>query len=256
MSIGHGLNWQNWGDERYADVMYRRAVGELPEMESSKALSRRVADYWAAGDNVLDVGCGAGHYLRSLRRQLGNEFDYTGADITTAYLSLAQKAFAADPRAHFDNADIFNLHYRDHTFDIVCCSNLVQNFPSIVRPLSELVRVARKAVIVRLLCGNHTFLIRDVHPHEPELDASGEPFSFNYYNIYSRAYVKHILSHMTNIESHTIEIDKDYDTANLDNSALAGAAGALPTTTIGGFQANGYIILPWAFLTILKTKVP
>ena len=35
-------NWQNWGDAEYADLMYLRVIGDLPEMESSKALARRV----------------------------------------------------------------------------------------------------------------------------------------------------------------------------------------------------------------------
>jgi ubiquinone/menaquinone biosynthesis C-methylase UbiE len=245
-------NWQNWGDQRYAHAMYRRAIGDLPEMESSKAIARRVAVFWQRGSNVLDVGCGAGHYLRSLRREIGHVFDYTGVDITADHLALAKMAFDADKRAHFEYGDIFDLHYRDSEFDIVICTNLLQNLPSIVQPLSELARVARRLLIVRLLCGNRTFLIRDVHQHDPELDPCGEPYSFNHYNIYSRTYLDEILSRMADIRSHTIEPDRDYAIENVDNAVLASNAGAGHTTLIGGYQANGYILLPWAFVTILK----
>jgi hypothetical protein len=51
-------NWQNWGDKRYADILYRRARCELPEMESSKAVARRIKAIWTSRDTILDVGCG------------------------------------------------------------------------------------------------------------------------------------------------------------------------------------------------------
>ena len=63
-------------------------------------------------------GCGAGHYLRSLRRALGDKFDYTGIDITPHHLSLAKRAFSKDVRAHFEHADLFDLKYPDKRFDI------------------------------------------------------------------------------------------------------------------------------------------
>ncbi len=247
--------WENWGDQRYADAMYRRAIGALPEMESSKALARRVAAFWTTGNTILDVGCGAGHYLRSLRREIGNEFDYTGVDKTLPHLALAQRAFAADVRAHFEQADLFHLKYQNKSFDITICSNLMQNLPSIVAPLMELTRVSSKVVIVRFLCGHRTFLICDVHPHNPELDASGEPYSFNYYNIYSRGYVESVISQIPAIHSYSIEIDMDYAAENIDFSVFHGQnEGAQPTTIVGGHQTNGYILLPWAFLTIVKSQ--
>src|ERR1700722_16841225 len=129
-------NWQNWGDEHYADVLYRRAVGALPKMDCSKAAARQIKNLWKAGDNILDVGCGAGHYLVSLRREIGPEFDYIGVDITGGHLAVARKAFSADGRASFAEADIFALPYADSSFDIVTCNNLLQNFPAIGRPLS------------------------------------------------------------------------------------------------------------------------
>jgi ubiquinone/menaquinone biosynthesis C-methylase UbiE len=256
MQTDRKQNWANWGDQKYAEVMYRRAIGDLPEMESSKAVARRVIPFWTIGNTILDVGCGVGHYLRSLRRELGSGFDYTGVDIAPHHLALAKKAFARDTRACFEEADLFSLRYQDDSFDIAICTNLMQNLPSIVRPLAELVRVCRKVAIVRLLCGDRTFLIRDVHPHDPDLDLTGEPFSFNYYNIYSRAYIDSVLSKFFNIQSHSIEVDRDYSANNIDNSLLQDSAGAQHTTTIGGYQSNGYILLPWVFLTILKSQTP
>jgi ubiquinone/menaquinone biosynthesis C-methylase UbiE len=252
MSRSMDESWEHWGDDQYANLMYRRAIGDLPEMECSKAAARRVASCWVDGDTILDVGCGAGHYLYSLRRVIGNEFPYTGADVTERHLTLARMAFGNDARAHFEHGDIFNLPYEAGSFDIVICNNLMQNLPNIVKPIAELVRVARKAIIVRMLCEERTFLVREVHPHRPELDPSGEPHAFNYYNIYSRSYLEDILSQLPDIRSYSLELDREFDAGNIDGSLGKDSTGARPTTTIGGYQVNGCILLPWHFLTVVK----
>jgi ubiquinone/menaquinone biosynthesis C-methylase UbiE len=102
-------NWQNWGDKRYADILYRRTRGELPEIESSKAVARRIKAIWASGDTIRDVGCGAGHYLVSLRRELGARLDYCGVDHLRHHIELARKAFENAPYARFELADLYKL---------------------------------------------------------------------------------------------------------------------------------------------------
>ena len=58
--------WKVWDrDENYGDVLYKRAVGDLPEMESSKNKALLMKKYVSDNTSLLDVGCGAGHYLRS-----------------------------------------------------------------------------------------------------------------------------------------------------------------------------------------------
>src|SRR2546425_11723761 len=57
--------WRVW-DQRpeYGDLLRRRATGELPEMESAVAAADQVAKLLRSGGHILDVGAGAGHYLR------------------------------------------------------------------------------------------------------------------------------------------------------------------------------------------------
>ena len=141
-------NWQNWGDKHCADILYRRARDELPEMESSKAVARRIKAIWASGDTILDVGCGAGHYLVSLRRELGARLDYCGVDHLRHHIELARKAFENDPHVRFELADLYKLPYANSSFDIVTCNNLLQNLPALREPLCELMRVARRALVM------------------------------------------------------------------------------------------------------------
>ena len=65
--------WDRWPE--YGEVLYRRATGTEDEMESSKALARMLTPFYAPGMKVLDTGCGAGHYLASLRKRLDADSD-------------------------------------------------------------------------------------------------------------------------------------------------------------------------------------
>ena len=57
--------------------------------------------------SLLDVGCGAGHYLRSYKRAVSTPFSYVGVDYYTIFLDKARQAWGrrADrrisPRQHF-----------------------------------------------------------------------------------------------------------------------------------------------------------
>ena len=53
---------------------------------------------------LLDVGCGAGHYLKSIKERLNKTVDYIGLDATKYYIDLAKKAF---PVNEFIVGDIF-----------------------------------------------------------------------------------------------------------------------------------------------------
>src|SRR5438034_10610616 len=86
--------WKNWDEEKhYGDLFYKRATGQSPEMESSKAAARLVKEFYKTGDTLLDAGCGAGHYLRSLRGIVDEDIKYSGIDPTAYYIEMAEKAW-------------------------------------------------------------------------------------------------------------------------------------------------------------------
>jgi ubiquinone/menaquinone biosynthesis C-methylase UbiE len=243
--------WAIWdAHPDYGQTLYRRAVGDLPEMESSKALARRIKTAWRSGETILDVGCGAGHYLVSLRREMGPSLNYTGADATPKYIELAREAFAKDANASFEDADIFNLPFADESFDIVVCNNVLLHLPSIARPLQELVRVGRRLLIVRMLCGDRTFIVQDVWNETPELNDDGIPTKFNYFNIYSQNSVRQYLSKDPRVGDVSIQEDRDFKLENIRQSGAENDNRANSTTMLGSQQVNGYIIQPWAFVTV------
>lgn len=244
--------WRVWDENKsYGELLYKRAIGDLPEMESSKRIAKEVKKIATKGMTVLDVGCGAGHYLRSLRREMGDSFSYLGTDATQHYIDLASQAFAKDKQATFKRSDIFALDFEDSSFDVVMCNNLLLHLPSIATPLRELARVAKKHLIVRTLCGNRSFRILDVRPQPDgrEFTADGEPAAFYYYNIYSKTYVSFLLSSDPKIKSFDIADDIEFDKARIEESAKEHAE-SNATRIVGDYQVNGYILQPWAILSV------
>ena len=247
--------WRVWERDEigreYGELLYRRATGELREMESSKAAARRMRALTRPDDTILDVGCAAGHYLRSLKNQIEWEFIYTGLDATQAYIDLARKAFAHDETSTFRTGDIFDMPFADESFDVVMCNNVLLHLPSIEKPVVELCRVARRAVLLRTLVGRRSFRIMEVRATGDEFEEDGDPKSFNYLNIYSRDYVDHVLSKIAGVRWQIFE-DKDFDEAPIqarreDNPNLTNV-----TTVLDGMQVNEYVMLPWCFVEIRK----
>ncbi|MBI4049934.1 MAG: class I SAM-dependent methyltransferase [Candidatus Doudnabacteria bacterium] len=238
-------NWKVWNkNEEYGQLLYRRAIGEEAEMESAKALCEILKPFYKSGMTVLDVGCGAGHYLRSLRMRLDPKVNYTGVDATEKYVALARQAF---PEARFIVGDIFALPFRDREFDIVMCNNVLYHLPPPPgKPLSELTRVAKKHAVIRTVFGERNYIIREL-PYEGEIiHADGEIPSFNFFNMYTEDYYRKVLSQAApdwKIEIIPDTFWKDFDVRQeIDN----------PTAThiVDGKQVSGNLILDFRFIVL------
>lgn len=246
-----GRVWGQDENEEYAQVFYKRAIGELPEMESSKAAAKILAGWTRDGTTILDAGCGAGHYLRSFKNGIPTRFNYTGVDLTPLYIDLAKKAFPEQLDVHFEIADVFDLPFADQQFDMVHSSNVFLHLPSIRRPLQELCRVARKHVLIRTLVGTRSFRIQDVYNNGGgEFDSEDKPYHFHYFNIYSQAYVESLLRKIPGVEGWNITPDTDFDPARITAAVSEQPDAEDITKMLGGWQVNTYILQPWAFIKV------
>ncbi|MDP4182527.1 MAG: class I SAM-dependent methyltransferase [Bacillota bacterium] len=244
-------NWSVWDREKaYGEIFYKRASGILPEMESSKRMALEVKNVIKPDDKILDVGCGAGHYLRSLKREIKEDFRYVGIDKTSYYIELAKRAYGMDCRAQFAVSDVFSIDFEENTFDIVMCNNLLLHLPSIEKPLSEIIRVAKRKVLIRFLCGERSFRIKDINPESEAYDENGEPFEFSYLNIYSASYIESLIRSQKKALRWEIEPDIAFDRQGILNSVDEHKKAYNSTKIIGDFQVNGYVLLPWTILKI------
>ena len=252
--------WRNRAD--YADTLFKRATGQLPEMECSKAVANILTSHVRTGDKILDVGCGAGHYLRSLRKTLKVPFSYTGADRTEQFLEAARKAWFDTPDTAFRHADIYNLPFADNEFDVVISNDLLYHLPSVVKPLSELIRVAKRFIMVRTLIGERSFRVQEVYsskfwPGAEDVDPGDEftddgvPRSFVHLNIYSKDYFTAVIRRR--LPEAPIEYVKDnFFDPNAIERSVSEWQNPNPTRILGGNQVIGYIIVPYHFVKIHK----
>jgi len=251
-------NWKLWEKNLgYGQMLYQRATGKLKEMESARALSEILSLFYKPKMKVLDVGCGAGHYLRSLRLRLDKNIDYTGVDSTKYYIKLAKKAFGKNQKFFF--GDILNLKFKDNAFDVVICNNVILHLPPPpTKAISELIRVAKKYVVIRTIFGEINYIIKEVrNPNDimknPQkgkkilIAQNGEPLLYNFFNMYTEQYFKDIITEINkNIE---IKIIKDNEFTQFDNRKLGGKSA---TRIMDGRQVSGNFLLDWRFIILKK----
>lgn len=246
--------WNNWDQEKYyGEVLYNRATGRSEEMNSSKAIARLIKTFYKPGMKILDVGCGAGHYLVSLRNTVDPLINYTGIDPTAYYLELAKKAFGET--ATFREGSIFDIPFPEDSFDIVICNHVILHMPpdSVRKAFSELLRVSKQKTITRTVFGERNYIIRevlnenDIRPDDPQpltytdFDLSHQ--NFRYFNMYTEDFLRQMILTDNNV---AIEIKDDRDFGSFDNFKDVKIKTA--TKTVGDMQVSGNLILDYKFI--------
>jgi SAM-dependent methyltransferase len=241
---GAEANWNYWkGAKYYQEELRRRALGELPEMESAKCVAEYVAAVFQPGDNLLDAGCGAGHYLLSLRKALRGDFAYTGIDLTAQHIADARAVFAGWPKVSFEVGDVRRLPFPDRAFALTVCANTLPHIPQAAAALRELARVTRRYLFVRTLIGNEILITKKAYSNQ--LDDQGEPVEFGYVNIYTAEFI---------VQASGVPAGKaaflpdKYDAAALGRHYerhRQAAGDHRATRVVDGLQFKGYLLLPW-----------
>ena len=132
--------WRVWERDHSVELRtYQRVRGELPEMECTKQLVDLVKDIYIPGDTILDVGCAAGHYYRSLAT-IDPNLKYKGVDATKKYINFANDFYQNNDLVQFYVGDIFDLNTKLLSSDIVFCCNVILHLPDFRIPLSNLLK--------------------------------------------------------------------------------------------------------------------
>ncbi|MDM8553187.1 class I SAM-dependent methyltransferase [Desulfococcaceae bacterium HSG7] len=250
-------NWRLWEKRKeYGDMLYKRAIGDLDEMESSKAICHVLSDYYKTGMKLLDAGCGPAHYLRSLRKRLDKNIYYTGVDATEYYISLAKKAFPDSSRFHV--GEIFNLPFNDSEYDIVINNNVLLHLPPPpTKAIEELIRVSKKYIIIRTTFGESNYIIKQIwsenegaasqHYAKDLISSDYDLKAFHYYNMYTEKYLTDIIRNISP-EIH-IEMVKDDMWTAFDNTSDTDVPA---TKSVNEKQIAGNLLLDWKFIILTK----
>ncbi|MBS3822070.1 MAG: class I SAM-dependent methyltransferase, partial [Phycisphaerae bacterium] len=99
---------------------------------------RRLLRPASAGQTLLDIGCGTGHWS-SFFAEMGCQV--TGVDIAPEMIEVAR---AKVPECSFQVADAHDLPFDDGTFDAVAAMATLEFLPDPAAAIGEMVRCARK----------------------------------------------------------------------------------------------------------------
>ncbi len=109
---------------------------------------RRTAAYLPATfDSLLDVGCGEGYWLGFLARKFGTRVDLRGYEYADNRAEATRQRF---PHLDVRVGSVFDIPEDDNAFDVVTCLEVLEHLPDWRAGVSELLRVARKEVLLTI----------------------------------------------------------------------------------------------------------
>ncbi|MDR1312959.1 MAG: class I SAM-dependent methyltransferase [Deltaproteobacteria bacterium] len=130
-------------------LLKRRALDQEPEMDCAAQAAEILGSLGLApGSRLLDLGCGAGHFLHSLRRR-GIELDYAGLDSSPAAVNAGKDAFAGlslDP-GMLRLASMDDL--KGVRADAALFMNVLSFCPDYRRPVDRAAGCGAKAILIR-----------------------------------------------------------------------------------------------------------
>jgi ubiquinone/menaquinone biosynthesis C-methylase UbiE len=145
---GRAEDFNTWShSEHMVDLYRRRAIAEAPEMTCSAQAAEILAAESTDGDSVLDVGCGSGWFIHSLRSR-SLHLRYVGLDKTREFIEIGRAelpVFGVDPDALVHG----EVEYVQGQADHVVCLNVLTNIDNWHRALDRMSTVARKTIILR-----------------------------------------------------------------------------------------------------------
>ena len=244
-----------------AKVYYDRATGKSPEMEVSKALAKIIKKIIKKDEKILDVGCACGHYYRSLKNKIKKNFFYTGLDPYKIFLDKAKLAWKGNKNVSFKKGNIFKIPFSKNEFDISVCNNVLLHLPRIEKPISELLRVTKKTLILRTVVYDYSYKVQLVYNSKwwpgtkvkpvDEFDRTGNPRSFSYFNIHSFDYLESVIK--KNCKNAKITFIKDnFFSKKKIKLSIKSERRPLATRIIGNEQFSGCLMQPHYFVIIEK----
>jgi 2-polyprenyl-3-methyl-5-hydroxy-6-metoxy-1,4-benzoquinol methylase len=95
-------------------------------------------------ESILDAGCGEGFTMDKLIKS-GIKAKLEGIEYSKESISFARKLF---PNLIIKQASIYDLPYKDNSFDLVVCTEVLEHLREPEKAVKEMLRVSRKYLII------------------------------------------------------------------------------------------------------------
>ncbi|MGK5082377.1 methyltransferase domain-containing protein [Bdellovibrionota bacterium FG-1] len=98
---------------------------------------------------ILDVGCGVGHWTKAVLQNLPSDARVTGVDREAGWVSQARAEFVVQKdRVSFIEASAEHLPFPDHSFDLVTCQTLLIHVLDPRQVILEMLRVLKPGGLI------------------------------------------------------------------------------------------------------------
>jgi len=178
-------------------------------------------------DNILDVGCGSGNLLRSIR---GRENKF-GIDISST--SVQNSTLKQLKCSVYDGKKI---PFEDEKFNLVCSFNVLEHVDDIDNFLAENLRVLKRDGYLILACPNFLSITNGFHWHTAGLLQKIK----NVFTLISKLFCEYNFNKMKTVERE--DFHPDDDACNITN----------PIDIIKWAKKNNLLVQYWSSQSVYK----
>ena len=90
---------------------------------------------------ILDAGCGEGHLLFEVSKFIDSSNELYGTDILDVALEKAKERMK---EGDFSLQNLESLNFKNNSFDVIICTDVIEHIPNYKKVLSELKRVLKE----------------------------------------------------------------------------------------------------------------
>jgi SAM-dependent methyltransferase len=253
--------------EDYVSLMRARAAGALPDMGCALRVLELLKQTRGGlferepRAEILDVGCAAGHFLRTFIRCSLPLAKYVGLEVDSSMVAVANEVWAKEiesGKVEFINEDLEKFR-SPRRFDVVICSNAFMYFASAKTALTNLLLATRRRLLIRSYFADASYRIvraQTKRNHDKssvdEIDAfddAGNMLCYDFWNIYSQTYIEELVPRIEpRARLEWIEDKNVISSLEQERTLNLSKRGA--TEILAGQEISYPFILPWKYLSI------